>query len=362
MGVSNQLKVVLSALSESLSLLGEFVAFSELPSLLAAFLDEDLLTLLELNVSDAVLAKEDISLTWASSVSATVLGDILAKLIIASLDWDSSPLLGLLAVAWPEVETNVVLVLVVGSGEASLGLGVLDSVAVDINLLGSVLGVVLSHNKWGTWLDVLAGKVADSKMWLSVESDGSRFLVHNEPGSPVVLLSELEHEVLAVLLLGEVDVSSTGGFSLDLESVLVEINLGLLLGLLFLSEILGSLAWSAVPPLEGSHILDVSLDLEASLSLIGDPVRGNSDNLILGDLSVHNSSEDSFMAWLESLVHSVSECEVSLALESNGHGSLVIEEEGVSWMGVLLDLSNSIDADFLLGHEHLLSSLVLHDN
>jgi hypothetical protein len=96
------------------------VAFCDLPGLLSALLDEDLLALLLLNASNAVLAEVLVSLAWAISISATGLDEVFAELFIVSLNLDSQPLLGVLAIAQPVVQADVVLVFVVSGREASL--------------------------------------------------------------------------------------------------------------------------------------------------------------------------------------------------------------------------------------------------
>ncbi len=113
-----------------------------------------------LDMSRALWSEVLVVLAWALSVSLLVLGDLFAELLVASLDGDSLPLLGVLSVsAWPEGKVNLILVLVVGGGQASLGLLVLNLLAVDDNWLGSILDVVGSHDHSGTWLDSLSGSV-----------------------------------------------------------------------------------------------------------------------------------------------------------------------------------------------------------
>lgn len=170
-----------SALSEPLSLLLVSGALCDFPRLLSALLGQDLLTLLHLDMSDAVHSEVLVLLAWALSVSLSLDGLVLAELLVFSLHDLSVPLLGLLAGAWPEVDVDLVLVLSILSGEASVGLLVLDLLTLDGNLLGEVLLVVLSHNEGSTSLDSLTGLGGDGKMRLNEKSDGVGSLVHDEP-------------------------------------------------------------------------------------------------------------------------------------------------------------------------------------
>lgn len=314
-----------------------------------------------LDMSGAVFTEELVLLSWADSVSLSFSKNIIAEFLVGSLDTSSLPLLGILTVAWPEGQVDVVLVLVVLGGKASLGVLVLDSVTVDDESLGLVGIGELSDNEGSTWLDVLTGKVGNGKVSLGENSDGGGSLIHDEPGSPVLwLLLELQNEVFSVLLLGEIDVSLTLGLEVDGESLLGEVWLSLGGISSNLSEVL---EWVLVasPPLEWRHILVLSVDHQASLGFVGNSSLINSKLLIISNLLVQNSSENSSVTCLHTLTHLVGESKVSLTGESDCLGSLVVQEDGVSWVSLFLNLGNSIDSDFLLGHEDLSLGLAVED-
>ena len=119
------------------------------------------------------------------------------------------PVLGWVLVASPEHEGVLVLVLVVGHGEALL-VSVNDVIVVNPDFLISLLLVsshgdhlALLHSLLALVLRVLVG---ESECSVGVESDGSGSLVNNEQGSPVLdILGDLHDVVVSVLLLGHED-------------------------------------------------------------------------------------------------------------------------------------------------------------
>jgi len=145
--------MVFSALSEPLTFLLVSVALCDFIGLLSAFLHENFAFALELNMSDAVQAKELIFLTWANSVSLSFLDCILAKLLIVTLNNLSCPLCGLLSRAWPVVDVDGVFVFRVSGGKASLALQVLNFLSVELNWLRHIIFVVFSENEILSWLD-----------------------------------------------------------------------------------------------------------------------------------------------------------------------------------------------------------------
>lgn len=105
--------MVSSALLVPLSLLLISVALCDLPRFLAALLRKNLLTPLQLDMSDAMFTKELVLLAWALSVSLLLDDFVLAEILIVSLHDLSVPLLGLLAGAWPEIDVDAILVFIV---------------------------------------------------------------------------------------------------------------------------------------------------------------------------------------------------------------------------------------------------------
>jgi hypothetical protein len=182
--VLDMFEVGCSALSEPLSLLFVPVASSKFPGLLSAFLDKLFNAILLNNMSDAVSSEEFILLAWADSISLSILNDVFAELSVASFNFNSDPLLTLLAGAWPELDVVKVLVFTVGWLEASLALLVFNLLSNKHNWLGDILSIVLSHDQWLAWLDALTSHNTDSKVSLDEESNGLGSLVHNEPCSP----------------------------------------------------------------------------------------------------------------------------------------------------------------------------------
>lgn len=100
------------------------------------------------------------------------------------------------------------------------------------------------------------------------------------------LLSDLEGEIITLLLLGEVDVSLTLSVKSDEESLFEEVWLSLVLVLFLLHEGLSSFALVACPPLEGSHVGVLTIDIKAFLTLVMNVLFAHNKNLIGGDLAV----------------------------------------------------------------------------